>query len=270
MPYALLGEHLSHSLSVPIHEEICHKSGLLFDYHLREIPRERFAADIADILHSYDGVNVTIPYKREIIPFLDDLSPEARAVGAVNTVVREGGHLIGHNTDIAGFVVMLTQAGIPAGVPCWVLGTGGASAAVTYALQQYGCGPIHPVSRDPARGESYAALPEHFSGVLINCTPVGMFPRTEDCPLPQAMLEILLPRATAILDLIYNPVETVLLRNARQRGIPAVNGLTMLHAQAIEAERLWHPGHMIPSFMPSQDSPKHRVTNGDSYDIMHA
>lgn len=247
MPYALLGEHLSHSLSVPIHAELCRAAGIPFDYSLREIPGDRFDAEIPDILRAYDGVNVTIPYKRRIMPFLDALSPEAEAVDAVNTVVREGDRFVGHNTDIAGFTAMLTQARIPAGLPCWVLGTGGAAAAVTYALRKYGAGPVHPVSRDPARGESYASLPEHFSGVLVNCTPVGMFPRDGDCPLPREALDILLPRAAAVLDLIYNPEETRLLRAAREKGLPAVNGLTMLRAQAAEAERLWHPDRPFPS-----------------------
>lgn len=256
MPYALLGEHLAHSLSVPIHAEICREAGFPFDYTLREIPRDRFRAEIPRILRAYDGVNVTIPYKREIIPFLDALSPEAEAVEAVNTVVREGDRFIGHNTDISGFTAMLLHARIPAGLPCWVLGTGGAAAAVTYALRRYGCGPIHRVSRDPARGEPYASLPEHFSGVLVNCTPVGMFPRAEDCPLAPSVMEVLLPRATAVLDLIYNPEETCLLRAARERGIPAVNGLIMLRAQAIDAERLWHPGHTIPMITGITETPR--------------
>lgn len=246
MPYALLGEHLSHSLSVPIHAELCRAAGIPFDYVLREIPRERFAAELPDILRTYDGVNVTIPYKREIIPFLDSLSPEAEAVGAVNTVVREGSRLVGHNTDIAGFIAMLAQAEIPAGLSCWVLGTGGAAAAITEALHLYGCRPVHPVSRDPSRGESYASLPGSFSGLLVNCTPVGMFPHPEACPLSSDALAEMLPRATAVLDLIYNPEETLLLKAARERGIPAVNGMTMLRAQAKEAERLWHPDCIIP------------------------
>ena len=240
MPYALLGEHLSHSLSVPIHAEICRRANIPFDYILREIPREHFETEITGILRAYDGVNVTIPYKREIIPFLDALSPEAEAVGAVNTVVREGGRRIGHNTDIAGFGTMLSRAHVSAGVPCWVLGSGGAAAAVTYALRAYGCGQIHVISRDPSRGESYDSLPERFSGLLVNCTPVGMYPKTEGCPVPDDILDRVLEHADGVLDLIYNPEETVLLRRAREKGIPTVNGMIMLKEQAVAAEELWH------------------------------
>ena len=239
MAYALLGEHLSHSLSVPIHREICEKRGLPFDYVLREIPRESFDRGIRSILREYDGVNVTIPYKRDVIPCLDALSPEAEATGAVNTVVRTGEKLTGYNTDIRGFQVLMKTTRIPADVPCWILGTGGAASAVRYALQEIGCQEIHTVSRDPARGEPYSVLKKLFSGVLINCTPVGMYPRTEECPLSEDTLQAILPRARAVIDLIYNPERTRLLSAAAAHGVKAANGLTMLYAQAEASEDLW-------------------------------
>lgn len=240
MAYALLGEHLSHSLSVPVHRKIREKAGLPSDYVLREIPRERFEKDIAGILREYEGVNVTIPYKQDVIPYLDELSPEAEAVGAVNTVVREGDRLKGYNTDIRGFQVMLEEAGVPGGIPVWILGTGGASVAVRRALTESGFTEIHSVSRDPAKGEPYSSLDSHFSGLLVNCTPVGMYPDAESCPLTAETLNKILPRARAVLDLIYNPVKTVLLKAAEDRGIPAVNGMVMLTAQAIASEALWN------------------------------
>ena len=241
MGYALLGEHLSHSLSVPVHREICEKRNLPFHYVLREIPRDRFNAEIAGILREYDGVNVTVPYKQDVIPYLDGLSPEAAAVGAVNTVVRHGSRLVGYNTDIAGFKAMLHEAQVPSGIPCWILGTGGAAAAVRQSLKESGYREIRSVSRDPARGEPYSRLKDFFSGLLVNCTPVGMFPHTEDCPLSKEILDLILPRASAVLDLIYNPERTVLLKTASAFGLPAVNGSIMLRAQAEAAEYLWHP-----------------------------
>lgn len=241
MAYALLGEHLSHSLSVSVHREICEKRGLPFDYELREIPRDSFDRDIAGILAEYDGVNVTVPYKKVVIPYLDALSPEAEEAGAVNTVVRSGGRLTGYNTDISGFRAMLREARVPSGIPAWILGTGGAAAAVRQALRHSGYTEIRVLSRDPAKGEPYDRLKDGFSGLLINCTPAGMFPDTEGCPVAGDVLEKILPRARAVLDLIYNPETTVLLRTAAAFGIPAVNGTVMLRAQAEEAERLWHP-----------------------------
>lgn len=239
MAYALLGEHLSHSLSVPIHREICEKRGLPFDYVLREIPRESFDREIRGILMEYDGVNVTIPYKRDVIPCLDALSPEAEATGAVNTVVRTGEKLTGYNTDIRGFQVLMKTARIPADVPCWILGTGGAASAVRYALQDLGCQEIHTVSRDPARGEPYSVLKDRFSGVLVNCTPVGMYPKTDECPLSEDTLQVILPRARAVIDLIYNPERTALLSAAAAAGVTAVNSWSMLYAQAEASEDLW-------------------------------
>lgn len=239
MGYALLGEHLSHSLSVPIHRNICEKCGLPFDYVLREIPRDRFDREITGILREYDGVNVTIPYKKDVIPYLDALSPEAKATGAVNTVVRTDGKLIGYNTDIHGFQVMMETARVPGGIPCWVLGTGGASAAVRYALQETGYTEIHTISRDPAKGEPYSVLKDQFSGLLVNCTPVGMYPKAEECPLSEDTLQVILPRAQAIIDLIYNPERTALLSAAAAHGVKAVNGWSMLYAQAEASEDLW-------------------------------
>ena len=239
MAYALLGDHLSHSLSVPVHREICEKRGLPFDYVLREIPRENFSRGIRGILREYDGVNITIPYKRDVIPFLDELSPEAEATGAVNTIVRTGEKLIGYNTDIRGFQVLMETARIPADIPCWILGTGGAASAVRYAVRDLDCQEIRTVSRDAARGEPYSVLKDGFSGLLVNCTPVGMYPRADECPLSEDALQTILPRARAVIDLIYNPERTALLSAAAAAGVTAVNGWSMLYAQAEASEDLW-------------------------------
>lgn len=240
MKCTLLGEHLSHSLSVPIHEEICRETGYDVTYTLTEIPADRFDEIFPHLLKEYDGFNVTIPYKKTVMPYLDGLSESAAGVGAVNTLVKENGKWIGHNTDVAGFKAMLRLVDPGKKCPCYILGTGGASLAVKQGLKEEGFTDIHFVSRDPAKGETMESLAEHFSGLLINCTPVGMYPKTEGCPVPDDILDRVLERAEGVLDLIYNPEETVLLRRAREKGIPTVNGMIMLKEQAVAAEELWH------------------------------
>ena len=238
--YALIGEHLGHSLSVPIHEAVFRRLGLDADYRLIGIPRDRLADEAPRLLRELDGFNVTIPYKREIMPFLTRIDPEAERIGAVNTV-RTRPEAEGYNTDVGGFAAMLRHAGIdPAGRPCFVLGTGGASLAVCAALRRLGAAEVTTVSRHPAEGSiSYGELPERFSGVLVNTTPVGMWPDVSGCPIDPAVLPLLLRRAEGVADVIYNPAETVLTAAARARGIPAITGLYMLIAQALEAEAIW-------------------------------
>ena len=165
--YALFGEHLGHSLSVPIHEAIFRRLGIRADYRLIELPGEGFEAAARSAMAELDGFNITIPYKQRIMPLLAGLDDRASRVDAVNTVTMPD--RTGHNTDVHGFAWMLRRAGIdPIGQPCWVLGTGGASKAVRAALTELGAGRIHLVSRHPGAGEeSYAALQERFAGVLI-------------------------------------------------------------------------------------------------------
>ncbi len=244
--YGLIGEHLGHSLSVPIHEVIFRTLGLDADYQLIEIPRDHFSDTLPRVLTNFDGLNVTIPYKKDVLPFLDSLSPVARNVGAVNTV-QIGGTITGYNTDVRGFSDMLRLSGIHVkGKPCFILGTGGASLAVFSALQTLGAKSITFVSRSPS-GEQigYSDLPEQFSGILVNCTPAGMYPDTASCPIPDDLLPGVLSRAEGVADLIYNPPQTRLTHAASIRGIPNCTGLPMLICQAIEAERVWQ-GHDLP------------------------
>ena len=187
-----------------------------------------------------DGFNITIPYKQTVMHLLDGLDDNARRIGAVNTVTL-GGSRVGHNTDKAGFRDMLRASGIdPRGQRCFCLGTGGASKAVRAALADMGAAEIIMVSRHP-EGEQigYDLLPEVFGGVLVNCTPAGMYPHPEGCPVPEKDLDAVLRRATGVADLIYNPAETRLTAAAKRLGVPACTGLHMLVAQAVEAERLW-------------------------------
>lgn len=237
--FGLIGEHLGHSLSVPIHQAIFHRLGIDADYRLIEIPRSEFLPRASALLTELDGFNITIPYKQDILPLLRQVDPVAASIGAVNTVVCEGAQ--GFNTDAAGFAAMLRRHGMdPAGLSCYVLGTGGASKAAVAALKAMGATQVTLVSRHPTGAAiGYDRLAEEFSGLLINCTPAGMWPDTEGCPLTPDALDRLLPFAEGVADLIYNPPETTLTRAARAAGVPACTGLSMLVAQAVEAERHW-------------------------------
>ena len=245
--FALLGEKLGHSLSVPIHRAIFRLLGTQDSYRLESIPREGLAGKIPLLMEELDGFNITIPYKRDVMPFLDGMEPAAARVGAVNTAVRTPEGWIGYNTDVAGFAAMLRMHGLKAaGEDCWILGTGGASAAVAAALENMGARRVTLVSRHPA-GDAvgYDVFTEKAAGLLVNATPAGMLGQTDSCPLTPEQLRLVLPRITGVADLIYNPPETVLTRTARAAGVPACTGLTMLAAQAVAAERLWQ-GRDIP------------------------
>lgn len=249
--YALIGEKLGHSLSVPIHEAMFERLGLDATYRLVEIPKdEHFRENVIELLKQVDGINITIPYKQDVMPLLTTVAPKAAQIGAVNTVVcRDGFH--GYNTDERGFAEMLAYHGIRvADRICYVLGTGGASKAIKVALAEQGAKEVQMVSRHPQGEEiSYETLYDAPGGVIVNCTPAGMFPHAEGCPIATHQLEQLMKRSFGVADLIYNPPETNLTRAAKAQGVPACTGLYMLIAQAVEAERLWHPDLSIPRNM---------------------
>jgi shikimate dehydrogenase len=186
------------------------------------------------------GINVTIPYKESVIPFLDELDDTARAVGAVNCVkVLENQRLIGYNTDALGFEKSLLS------VEGWdrsqgsalILGTGGASKAVAFVLKKLGI-PFKFVSRNPKSENEigYESLSAYHISLIFNATPIGTFPRTEE--RPPISTEIFKP-GMFVYDLIYNPAETLLLREAKSRGCLVKNGLEMLEMQAEAAWEIW-------------------------------
>lgn len=234
MECGLLGKKLGHSYSPQIH-------AFLGDYHYRLM--EKQPEELADFLEngSFSGLNVTIPYKKAVIPYLSELSPVAQKLGAVNTIVRrQDGRLIGHNSDYFGFRTMLHSSGLTvAGKKVLVLGSGGASATVCAVLEEQGA-QVVVISR---RGENhYGNLDRHRdAAVIVNATPVGMYP---NCGVSPVDLN-LFPRLEGVLDLIYNPARTRLLLDAEDRGLVAVNGLLMLVAQAKESAE-WFTGKAIP------------------------
>lgn len=241
--YGLIGKRLGHSFSQRYFEEKFATLGR-FDcrYNLFELPSLDGFREFVDAVPDLMGLNVTIPYKQAVMPLLDELDPEAEAMGAVNTVRvwREDGNLrlAGYNTDVEGFRRSL--AGHPLPRRALVLGTGGAAAAVTYVLRQWGV-EYKMVSRNPSEeqlgyGEITPALLREWPW-LINCTPVGMCPEENTClPLPYEALS----EHNFLYDLVYNPEETLFLKRGRERGALTQNGLTMLHLQADAAWEIWN------------------------------
>ena len=228
----LLGRKLSHSYSPQIHAQLGD-----YSYNLFEVEPE----DLESFLKKkdFDGLNVTVPYKKAVIPYLDALSPVAEKLGAVNTIVRRDGRLIGHNTDYFGFQTMVRSSGLSlTGKKVLVLGSGGASNVAVAALQEFGA-QVTVISRN---GENnYRNLHLHRdAAVIVNTTPVGMYPNTEETPMDLSAF----PCLEGVLDVIYNPARTSLLLDAQQRGLTAVNGLLMLVAQAKEASE-WFSGSSI-------------------------
>ncbi len=224
--YGLLGRKLGHSYSVPIHRELG-----ISGYRLIELEPEQ----LADFFQRDDigGLNVTIPYKREVMKYCHVLSPEAQAIGSVNTIVRkDDGRLYGYNTDAYGFEFQVQLSGINfKGQKVVIFGSGGASLTVQAVAKKLGAAEVVVISR---RGENnYENLSRHSDAdVVVNATPVGMYPDVGKAP---ADLRIF-PNCRGALDLIFNPARTAFLMQASNLGIPNANGLSMLVAQAKEAE----------------------------------
>ncbi len=233
MKCGLLGRKLGHSYSPAIHAHLGDYSYDLFEKEPEEL--EQF------LRHgNFDGINVTIPYKQTVMPYLDHVTDIARELGAVNTIVRRNGKLVGHNTDYWGFRSMLAKSGlIPTGKKCLILGSGGASKVVQAVLQNEDA-KIVVISRS---GENnYQNLHLHSDAALIvNTTPIGMYPHTGISPVDLSLFSQL----EGVLDVIYNPARTQLLLDAEKRGIVAMNGLWMLVAQAKEAAQ-WFTGTSLP------------------------
>lgn len=232
MKCGLLGRKLGHSYSPQIHSMLGSYSYELF---------EKEPEQLEDFLKNsdFDGINVTVPYKKAVIPFLDELSPIAQKLGAVNTIVRRNGKLIGHNTDHFGFSMMVRERGFdPTGKKVLVLGSGGASNTAVAVLEEMGANVI-VISRS---GENtYENLHLHRdAAAIVNATPVGMYPHVGISPVEVNMF----PKLEAVLDVVYNPSRTQLLLDAECAGIPTINGLLMLVAQAKEAAE-WFTGEMI-------------------------
>lgn len=252
--YAVLGSSLPHTWSPFIHNSLFMAAGLDAIYLPVTVPEEKLGS-VTDVFRScFSGFNVTIPYKERIIPYLDNVDDAVKACGAVNTVDIREGRMIGHITDGLGMLRAIEECGIVTeGVDVLILGGGGAARVAGYEFLSRG-GNVTFAVRSMEKGERLAnELAETQSDgrtrihsclltdiigahdILINCTPVGMYPNTEAMPVSEKVIS----RCVAVFDAVYNPRKTQLLACAEQRGIPCVEGLGMLFYQAVEAQKLW-------------------------------
>lgn len=239
--FGLVGKTLEHSFSKQYFEEKFRKEGLNYTFENFELSRIEEIRNVFSI-PDLKGFSVTIPYKEEIIPFLDSLSEEASAIGAVNCVrLSDDGQKTGYNTDAFGFHQMIKPFLTNEHERAIILGTGGASKAVAYVLKNIGLDVVW-ISRNPLREKefSYEAINEHMlraCKVIVNCTPVGTFPDVDNCvPFP---FDYLTDKHLCI-DLIYNPEETRFLKESRLHGAATLNGLSMLKEQANKAWEIWN------------------------------
>ncbi|MGM0396506.1 MAG: shikimate dehydrogenase [Bacillota bacterium] len=246
MKYGLIGESLKHSVSKTIHSELFKALGVDSTYEHYELDENQLKSAISNFRDlGYRGLNVTIPYKIKVMEFLDYISPEALSIGSVNTIKFSDGKMEGFNTDYLGFGMVLEYNRILVrDKNCVVLGTGGASKAVLKFLEDNGAGSIVLVSRNPEnKGHdgykviSYEELERMGKMYLIvNSTPLGMYPNVEETPLQRSLVK----KTDVIVDLIYNPSETKMLKYAREEKKIHANGLRMLVGQAIAAQEIWN------------------------------
>ena len=235
----LIGRKLGHSYSPQIHKALAD-----YDYRLWELEPEEVEPFLCR--RAFAGINVTIPYTQQVIPFLNEISPRAEAIGAVNTIVNRDGRLYGDNTDFAGMAALIRRIGVDmTGKRVLILGTGGTSRTAHAVAQSMGAAEIRHVSRsgrDGALTYEEAAARHGDAQVIINTTPCGMFPAVEDCPVALADY----PMLEGAADAIYNPLRSNLILQARKRGIPAEGGLYMLAAQAAYASALFRGCEAAP------------------------
>jgi shikimate dehydrogenase len=254
----LIGYPLGHSLSPKIHSAALTACGLQGEYSLFPITPDDMQG-LKDILarvrnDELHGLNVTIPHKQNVIPLLDELTPAAQAIGAVNTISMREGKLVGDNTDAPGFLADLGGLNISEVSKALVLGAGGSARAVVYALVHAGWD-VTLSARRPEQARDLASnyhLPVHpfpildshppTFDLLVNTTPLGMTPNVDTSPWPD---HLAFPKDAAVYDLVYNPRETKLVRDARAAGLPARTGLGMLIEQAALAFEIW-TGHRPP------------------------
>ena len=226
MEYGLIGEKLGHSFSKIVHGFLAN-----YDYELKEIPRD----ELADFMKKaeFKAINVTIPYKQEVIPYLYEISEIAKRIGAVNTIINRNGRLYGYNTDYSGMKALIKYSGIELkGKTVLILGSGGTSKTAFTVASDLGAKEVFRVSRKAGKGLiTYPEAMKTGANVIINTTPCGMYPNIGDCPIDITAF----PFLTGVVDAIYNPLSSALVVKAQKKGIKAVGGLYMLVAQAVFA-----------------------------------
>ena len=238
MEYGLIGERLGHSFSREVHAALGD-----YPYELLELAPD--AVDGFMRARAFEAINVTIPYKSTVIPYLDEIDDAARAIGAVNTVKRVGDRLYGYNTDFRGLCDLVGRTGVDLhGLCVLILGSGGTAKTAQAVCRHLGAKEILTVSRTAGEGViTYADAYEKYTDAdfILNTTPVGMYPKQDATPIDLSRF----PRLLGVVDVIYNPARTDLLLAARARGIPAEGGLYMLVAQGVHASSIF-TGKPIP------------------------
>ena len=232
MEYGCIGEKLKHSFSKEIHALLTD-----YNYEIKEIPKDSLREFM--LAKNFRAINVTIPYKRDVIPFLDFVSDTAKSINAVNTIVNKNGKLYGYNTDFFGMTELINREGIEiAGKKVLILGSGGTSSTACAVVKALNAKSVYTVSRSGGDGRiTYEqAYKEHSDAdVIINTTPVGMYPNPDDMPIDLGKFKML----SGVVDAVYNPLRTKLVLEAKKRGIKATGGLYMLVAQAARAVELF-------------------------------
>ncbi|PHR46715.1 MAG: shikimate dehydrogenase [Fluviicola sp.] len=239
--YGLIGKSLSHSFSKSFFEEKFKKDEINASYLNFELPHIESFVELFKSNPALRGLNVTVPYKTEIIPFLDELSINAEEIGAVNTIEFKSGKLIGHNTDAFGFQQSIKPFLRNVHERALILGTGGASKAVAYVLKNLGV-EVKFLSRNPSVENEFSyddaneLMVDAFK-LIVNCTPIGTAPNVDEMPkFPIQFVN----EDHLVIDLIYNPEQTKFLRIAKENGADTLNGLSMLQHQALKAWEIWN------------------------------
>ncbi len=232
MQYGLIGERLGHSFSREVHARLGD-----YPYELMELAPEEVDGFMR--AHDFCAINVTIPYKTTVIPYLDRIDEAAKAIGAVNTIKRVGDKLYGYNTDFAGLSDLVQRTGVDlAGLTVLILGSGGTAKTALAVCSHLGAKEVLTVSRTAGVGViTYEEAYQKYAHAefILNATPVGMYPKQDACPIDISRF----PRLRGVVDVIYNPARTDLVLAARERGLPAEGGLYMLVAQGIHASAIF-------------------------------
>ena len=271
MLLGLIGEKLTHSYSARIHRLFFELAGAEGEYRLIELKKDEVGQFLKKSLkEGFQGLNVTIPYKTAVLQFLDEISPEAEKIGAVNTVDFSGG-MKGYNTDYYGILYTFLKNEVQAaGKRALVTGSGGSAKAVVTCLADKGIREIYMAGRDPVRaGEKFSNVtPVSYTeiekykpfDIVINTTPIGMYPNAGASPLIAEQLR----GAGFLFDLIYNPSRTKLMETADALGIRNVNGLYMLVAQAVKAQQIWGSTEKDKSHTKMPHSPVNAMNDKSS------
>lgn len=250
--YAVIGYPLGHTMSPFIHNRLFALNGIKATYETIETPPKNLHQTV-ELLKGYDGFNITIPHKSAILPFLDEITPDAKLYGAVNTVKVEKGKLIGHSTDAEGFLGALNSAKIPLKGNVLILGCGGAARTIATECAKKGLNITLAARESSIKKATILAneIESHFGKAVpctnilaprgkfdlaVNCTPVGMHPNINESPLPAEALK----NIPFVFDAVYNPRDTLLIKTALSLGKTAVSGMGMLVMQAAKAHEFWY------------------------------